>query len=53
MYEPKKKKYSTLLSLHDEMIKSGIKNLEYDGRSVKTKDYVYTMVDSEIRVRKQ
>ena len=53
MYEPKKKTYSTLLSLHDEMIREGIKNLEYDGLSIKTKTHVYTMVDNAITVKER
>ena len=52
MYEPKKKKYPTLLALHDEMLREGVKSLEYNGQSIKTKTHVYTMLDSEIIVRK-
>jgi len=50
-YEPKKKKYNDLLSLHDEMLKEGIKNLEYNGHWVKTKTHIYTLVDGIIKTR--
>ena len=53
MYEPKKKKYNDLLSLHDEMIREKKQNLEFDGASIKTKTHVYTLLDGQIKVRKR
>ena len=53
MYEPKKKKYNDLLSLHDEMLKENIKNLEFNGASIKTKTHVYTLLDGLIKVGKR
>lgn len=50
-YTPKKKKYNDLLSLHDEMIREGIKNMSYDGREIVTKDAKYTLAHGEINVR--
>ena len=50
-YQPKKKKYNDLLSLHDEMIREGIKNMTYDGQSIETKQARYTLAHSEIHVR--
>ena len=51
-YQPKKKKYNDLLSLHDEMLREKVKSLEYDGASIKTKTHVYTLLDGEISIRK-
>ena len=51
-YQPKKKKYNNLLSLHDEMLRDKVRSLEYDGASIKTKTHVYTLLDGEILVRK-
>jgi hypothetical protein len=53
MYEPKKKKYNDLLSLHDEMIREKKKNLEFNGASIKTKTHVYTLLDGQITIRKR
>lgn len=50
-YTPKKKKYNDLLSLHDEMIREGIKNMTYDGRSIETKEARYTLAHGEINVK--
>ena len=50
-YTPKKKKYNDLLSLHDEMIREGIKNMTYDGHSIETKSARYTLAHGEINVR--
>ena len=53
-YEPKKKKYNDLLSLHDEMLRSKeVKSLEYNGASIKTKSHIYTLLDGEISIRKK
>jgi len=49
-YQPKKKKYNDLLSLHDEMLKSGVKRLTYDGVSIETKGARYTLLDGEILI---
>jgi hypothetical protein len=49
-YTPKKKKYNDLLSLHDEMIREGIKNMTYDGQSIQTKGVKYTLAHGVINV---
>jgi hypothetical protein len=50
-YQPKKNKYNDLLSLHDEMIKSGVKTMSYDGVSIQTKQARYTLAHGVIHVR--
>lgn len=49
-YQPKKKKYNDLLSLHDEMIREGIKNMTYNGQCIVTKWAKYTLAHGEISV---
>lgn len=51
-YQPKKKQYNDLLSLHDEMIKNGIKNMTYNGQCIITKEARYTLAHGEINVTK-
>jgi hypothetical protein len=52
-YEPKKKKYNDLLSLHDEMLREKVKSLEFNGVSIKTKTHIYTLLDGQISIRKK
>ena len=49
-YQPKKKKYNDLLTLHDEMIREKVKSLTFDGVSIKTKQAKYTLVHGEVTV---
>ena len=49
-YQPKKKKYNDLLSLHDEMIREGVKNMTYNGVSIESKEVRYTLLDGEILI---
>ena len=49
-YQPVKKKYNDLLSLHDEMLKAGVKKMTFDGASIVTKDAKYTLYDGQITV---
>lgn len=49
-YQPKKKKYNDLLSLHDEMIREGVKNMTYNGASIESKEARYTLLDGEILI---
>lgn len=51
-YNPKKKKYNDLLSLHDEMIREGVKNMTYNGQCIITKGAKYTLAHGEISVTK-
>ena len=49
-YTPKKKKYNDLLSLHDEMIREGIKNMTYNGQSIVTTEASYTLAHGIVHV---
>lgn len=51
VYQPKKKKYNDLLTLHDEMIREKVKSITYDGASIQTKQAKYTLVHGEINVK--
>ena len=49
-YQPQKKQYNNLLSLHDEMLRNGVKKMTFDGVSIVTKDAKYTLYDGQITV---
>ena len=51
MYEPKKKKYNDLKSLHKEMLDAGQKVTIFDGVKIVTKDGIFTLYDGQIFVR--
>ena len=51
MYEPKKKKYNDLRSLHKEMLDAGQKVTTFDGAKIETKQQIFTLFDGEIQTR--
>ena len=53
MYEPKKKKYNDLTSLHKEMKGEGIAPMVFDGAAILTKTHQYTLLDSEVIIKER
>ena len=51
IYEPKKRQYSDLRSLFDEMKKEGHKVLDFNGWILKTKEATYMMYEGEVLVK--
>ena len=51
IYEPKKKQYSDLRSLCEEMKASGHKVLDFNGWILKTKEATYMMYEGEVLVK--
>ena len=53
MYEPKKKKYNDLSSLHTEMKDNGVTPMSFDGASILTKTHQYTLLDRELIIKER
>ena len=51
MYQPQKKKYNDLGSLHREMLTAGQKVTTFDGAKILTKDAEYTLYDGQILIK--
>lgn len=50
-YKPKRKEYSSLTQLHDEMISKKVKILSFDGAIIITKTHSYSLYDSVINTK--
>jgi hypothetical protein len=53
MYEPKKKRYNDLSSLHKEMKENNIAPMSFDGARILTKTHQYTLLDGVITVKER